>query len=72
MLAPKELKEIHSLGKAPVVTIEEEGQETVVLPESGAITEYLIHRFAGKESGLSGAVSKHKEYAEYREGPAIH
>ena len=39
-LAPPELIEIHPLGKAPVVV---DGDVTVV--ESGAIIEYLVHRY---------------------------
>lgn len=42
-LAPPELKQIHPLGKSPV--IEENGH---VLAESGAITEYLAERFAAE------------------------
>ncbi|MDG3084737.1 glutathione S-transferase family protein [Vibrio hannami] len=42
-LAPPELKEIHPLGKSPVI---EEGGN--VLAESGAITEYLADRFASE------------------------
>ncbi|SMF57998.1 glutathione S-transferase family protein [Pseudobacteriovorax antillogorgiicola] len=40
-LAPPELKEVHPLGKSPV--IEFEGK---VMAESGAITQFLIDRFA--------------------------
>lgn len=40
-LAPPELKQIHPLGKSPV--IEMDGQ---VIAESGAITEYLIEKYA--------------------------
>lgn len=40
-LAPAELKAIHSLGKSPV--IEDDGR---IIAESGAITEYLIQRYA--------------------------
>jgi glutathione S-transferase len=40
-LAPAELKQIHPLGKSPV--IDEDGK---VLAESGAITEFLAERFA--------------------------
>lgn len=40
-LAPESLKNVHPLGKSPVIEIE--GQ---VLAESGAIVEYLIRRFA--------------------------
>ena len=38
-LAPPELKQVHPLGKSPV--IEDDG---VKLAESGAITDYLIRR----------------------------
>jgi glutathione S-transferase len=39
-LAPPELLEIHPLGKSPVIT---DGDITVA--ESGAIIEYLVHKF---------------------------
>jgi glutathione S-transferase len=40
MLAPPELREIHPLGKSPVIT---DGDVTVA--ESGAILEYLVERY---------------------------
>ncbi|SUI74543.1 Glutathione S-transferase, N-terminal domain [Shewanella putrefaciens] len=40
-LAPPELKQIHPLGKSPVIEID--GQ---MIAESGAITEYLIEKYA--------------------------
>ena len=40
MLAPPELKAVHSLGKSPVIT---DGAQTIA--ESGAIVEYLIERY---------------------------
>ena len=40
-LAPAELKQVHPLGKSPVIEL-----DGFVLAESGAITEYLIDRFA--------------------------
>ncbi|MFP8967319.1 glutathione S-transferase family protein [Pokkaliibacter sp. CJK22405] len=40
MAAPEELKKIHPLGKAPILTDDE-----LVLAESGAIIEYLIDRY---------------------------
>lgn len=47
MLAPKELKNIHPLGKSPVVTIRSsEMSEPLVLAESGSIVEYLCGYFA--------------------------
>ena len=41
MLAPPELKQVHPLGKSPVVTTD----EGMVLAESGAILEYLVERY---------------------------
>ena len=42
MLAPPELKKIHPMGKAPIVTIETPGtSQPLVLAESSAIVEYL-------------------------------
>ncbi|HXZ91928.1 MAG TPA: glutathione S-transferase [Burkholderiales bacterium] len=42
MLAPPELRQVHPLGKSPVVT---DGELT--LAESGAILEYLVERYGG-------------------------
>ncbi|MES1026461.1 glutathione S-transferase [Gloeocapsa sp. BRSZ] len=40
MLAPKSLREVHPLGKSPVIT-----DEALTLAESGAIIEYLVERY---------------------------
>ena len=56
-LAPPELKGVHPLGKSPVIEI-----DGLVLAESGAITEYLIDRFAADR--LAPARGK-VEYAQY-------
>ena len=41
-LAPKELKDIHPLGKSPIVSIQAPGAEKpIILAESGLIIEYL-------------------------------
>ncbi|KAI1809966.1 glutathione S-transferase [Poronia punctata] len=46
MLAPKELKNIHPLGKSPLVSITAPGpSEPIVLAESGFITQYLSEHF---------------------------
>jgi glutathione S-transferase len=42
MLAPPELREVHPLGKSPVL---QDGE--VTLAESGAIIEYLLDRYGG-------------------------
>ena len=47
MLAPAELKQVHPLGKSPVVTIESPDlSKTLVLAESGLIVEYITEHFA--------------------------
>jgi glutathione S-transferase len=42
-LAPSEFENVHPIGQAPIVVIEEEG-ETITLAESGAIVQYLVER----------------------------
>ncbi|PWY95273.1 hypothetical protein BO94DRAFT_531199 [Aspergillus sclerotioniger CBS 115572] len=45
-LAPPELKEIHPLGKSPLMTIEPPNSTSpIVLAESGVIIEYLLEHF---------------------------
>lgn len=72
--APPELKQVHPLGKSPVVTIEAPSlEEPLVLAESGAIVEYIIDHFGthlipkryldGSE-GTIGAETK--EWQRYR------
>lgn len=82
MLAPAELKEIHPLGKSPVVSIEAEGMsKPLILAESGLITEYLIDHFKpelappryveGKESQIGGESEewlRYRYYMHYTEG----
>ncbi|KAG2172719.1 hypothetical protein INT43_000066 [Umbelopsis isabellina] len=51
MLAPAELKEVHPLGKSPIIT---DGPHT--LAESGAIIEYLVNRYGdGKMKPTNGS-----------------
>lgn len=56
-LAPPDLTQIHPLGKSPVIELDGK-----VLAESGAITEYLIERFAPER--LAPA-RDHPDYADY-------
>lgn len=73
-LAPEELKRIHPLGKAPVVTIEAETMDKpLVLAESSFIIEYFIDHFGtrlaperyqkGKEGQVGGET---EEWTRYR------
>lgn len=72
--APPELKQVHPLGKSPVVTIEAPNlEQPLVLAESAAIVEYIIDHFGthlipkrypdGSE-GMIGAETK--EWQRYR------
>ncbi|KAJ5167539.1 uncharacterized protein N7482_006320 [Penicillium canariense] len=76
-LAPPELKQVHQLGKSPIITIEAPGTEKpLVLAESGAIIEYLCDHFssgqptlvperyqAGREGQVGG---EREEWMRYR------
>jgi glutathione S-transferase len=55
--APDAMKEIHALGKAPLIR-----DGDTVLAESGAIVDYIVHRHAGDR--LAVAPASH-EYARY-------
>ncbi|KAL8965845.1 MAG: hypothetical protein Q9183_003660 [Haloplaca sp. 2 TL-2023] len=74
MQAPPELKKIHPLGKAPLISVQAEGaSEPLVLAESGLIIEYLIDHFGptlspkrwqdGKEDQVQGET---EEWLRYR------
>ena len=58
MLAPPELRQIHPLGKSPVVT-----DDGVTVAESGAILEYLVERHGG---GRLTPKAGTPEYLRYR------
>ncbi|KAF2735681.1 glutathione transferase [Polyplosphaeria fusca] len=73
-LAPPELKEIHPLGKSPVIGVQAAGAEKpVILAESGTIVEYLTEHFGrwmipnqyveGKEGMVGGET---EEWLRYR------
>jgi glutathione S-transferase len=44
LLAPPELKDLHPLGKSPIVTVAGDGA-SLVLAETGAIMDYFLRRF---------------------------
>ncbi|MDP5130215.1 MAG: glutathione S-transferase [Paraglaciecola sp.] len=57
-LAPKELKQVHPLGKSPVIT-----DGAITIAESGAIIEYLAYTY-GKESMLPPmGTEAHRQYS---------
>jgi glutathione S-transferase len=66
MLAPAELRQVHPLGKSPVIT---DGDLT--LAESGAIIEYLVERYGnGRLVPLAGTLEKlrYTYWLHYAEG----
>ena len=82
MLADPKLKEVHQLGKSPVVEIESPAaSKPLVLAESGAIVEYLTDHCGewlipkryqeGKEDQIGGETEswlRHRFYMHYAEG----
>ncbi|GAA96504.1 uncharacterized protein L969DRAFT_50337 [Mixia osmundae IAM 14324] len=73
MLAPPELAKIHPLGKAPVVTVTENGK-TETLAESGAIIEYIIARYGKGKLAPKVEDSLYKDYLfwlHYTEGSVM-
>lgn len=59
-LAPDELKQIHPLGKSPV--IEYEGK---VIAESGAMTEFLIDKYAADRLMPTKGTLEYAEYLQW-------
>jgi len=66
MLAPEALKDIHPLGKSPVIR-----DGDIVLPESGAIVEYLTARYGNGRLAPKPNTPEHARYLywlHYAEG----
>ena len=69
LLAPPALKQIHPLGKSPV--IEDNGH---VIAESGAIVEYILRRYGNGKLQPSPSDTDYDEYIQlmhYAEGSAM-
>lgn len=68
-LAPPELKAIHPLGKSPVIE-----DDDLVIAESGAITEYLINKYAdgalAPEKGTKDEI-EYSQWIHFAESSAI-
>jgi glutathione S-transferase len=68
MLAPPELRQVHPLGKSPVVT-----DGDITLAESGAIIEYLVQTY-GREALLPRDAENQRRYTywlHFAEGSAM-
>lgn len=84
LLAPPELKQIHPLGKSPVISIDVPGGKPLVLAESGLIVEYLAKHYGqpgkefvpkewqeGKENTVGGETEewiRYRYYMHFAEG----
>jgi glutathione S-transferase len=68
-LAPPELKQVHPLGKSPVVT-----DDGVTVAESGAIVEYLLEKYGKGRMRPAASTPAHVSYLQwlhYAEGSAM-
>ena len=73
LLAPKELKAIHPLGKSPVIT-DGEGADMVTVAESGAIIEYILEKYGGGRLRPQPGTPEGRRfnfYLHYAEGSAM-
>ncbi|MDZ8085022.1 MAG: glutathione S-transferase [Nostoc sp. DedQUE12b] len=69
MMAPESLRQVHPLGKSPVIT-----DADLAIAESGAIIEYLIDRYGnGRLVPASGTPEhlRYKYWLHYAEGSAM-
>ncbi len=69
MLAPRNLRDVHPLGKAPVVEV-----DGTVLAESGAIVEILVERFGARTLSPQRGSAEWERYVywlHYAEGSAM-
>lgn len=69
MLAPPELRQVHPLGKSPVIT---DGENTIA--ESGAILEYLLERYGEGRFVPAAGTPEHLRYRywmHFAEGSAM-
>ncbi|MEP7006241.1 MAG: glutathione S-transferase [Sphingomonas bacterium] len=65
MLAPPELKQVHPLGKSPVIA---DGENVVA--ETGAIIDYLVEKADGRLGPLAHreSVLRYRQFLHYAEG----
>ena len=69
MLAPPELRQVHPLGKSPVIT-----DDGITVAESGAITEYLLDTYGdGRLRPAAGTEQRRRftYWLHYAEGSAM-
>lgn len=62
LLSPPDLKALHPIGASPVLEDLTDPSNPIKLAESGAICEYIIHKYANGRLALSPS---HKNFADY-------
>lgn len=68
-LAPKSLRDIHPLGKSPVIS-----DDGVVVAESGAIVEYILNHYGNgrlRPAATSPLYTDYLQWLHYAEGSAM-
>lgn len=65
MLAPPQLRQVHALGKSPVIT--DDGQ---TIAETGSVIEYLVEKADGRLGAPGGRVDalRYRHFLHYAEG----
>lgn len=69
MLAPPELRQVHPLGKSPVIEDDDNGVRRVIA-ETGAIVEYLVEKADGRLGAPAHreAALRYHQFLHYAEG----
>jgi glutathione S-transferase len=70
MLAPPELRQIHSLGKSPVIVDPDSANVPRIIAETGAIIEYLVAKADGRlgKPYADDAALRYRHFLHYAEG----
>lgn len=70
MLAPPELRQIHPLGKSPVIEDDGPAGNHRIVAETGAIVEYLVEKAEGRLGPPANrdAVLRYRHFLHYAEG----
>lgn len=62
LLAPPDFKSKHPIGASPILEDHTDASNPITLAESGAIVEYIIHKYANGKLALAPS---HKNFADY-------
>lgn len=70
LLAPPELRQVHPLGKSPVIEVKDFGGKARVIAETGAIIEHLVERADGRLGAPREGedARRYRQFLHYAEG----